>query len=74
MMRFLSSTSLAVGDAWCRMMHSEPMWPVNGEYQCRTCHRKFRVAWEERSVPQPVPPLNHSQNGEVIAAATAHTV
>jgi hypothetical protein len=54
-------------------MHSEPMWPVNGEYQCRTCHRKFRVAWEEPTVTQTVPPLQHAKSAEVIAA-TAHTV
>jgi hypothetical protein len=56
------------------MMHSEPMWPVNGEYQCRTCHRKFRVAWEEHAVPQSLPPQNTAPNGKTIAAATVQSV
>jgi hypothetical protein len=74
MMRFLSSTSSAVGDAWCRMMHSEPMWPVNGEYQCRTCHRKFRVAWEEHAGPQPLPTQKTSANGKTIPAVSVQSV
>jgi hypothetical protein len=73
MMRFLSSTSSAVGDAWCRMMHSEPMWPVKGEYQCRTCHRKFRVAWEEHAVPQSLPAQKSATNAK-IAAVTVQSV
>lgn len=28
-------------------MHPDPMWPVKGEYQCRVCLRKYRVAWEQ---------------------------
>ena len=72
MMRFINSTSSAVGDAWCRMMHSEPMWPVNGEYQCRTCLRKFRVAWEEPNSPEPLPRQKTAAATEAIAAATVH--
>lgn len=36
-----------IGETWCRVMHSEPMWPVNGKYRCRKCLREFPVAWEE---------------------------
>jgi hypothetical protein len=74
MMQFFNSTSTAVGDAWCRMMHSDPMWPVNGEYQCRTCFRKFRVAWEEHALPQPVPKQKASPATEAIAAASVQSL
>lgn len=74
MIQFLSSTSTAVGDAWCRMMHSDPMWPVNGEYQCRTCLRKFRVAWEEHELPHPVPKQKAASGAEAIAAVTVQSL
>jgi hypothetical protein len=47
MTRILSSFTSSVGDAWCQLMHPDPMWPVRGEYQCRVCQRKFPVAWEK---------------------------
>jgi len=28
-------------------MHNEPMWPVHGEYECRTCGQRHRVCWEQ---------------------------
>ena len=30
-----------MGAAWCRMSHGSLMWPVHGEYQCRTCGRRY---------------------------------
>jgi hypothetical protein len=36
-----------IGDLWCRLMHTEPMWPVHGQYECRTCGRRFHVDWEQ---------------------------
>jgi len=30
---------------WCHFAHAEPMWPVNGEYRCRTCLRTYPVPW-----------------------------
>ncbi len=30
-----------MGAAWCRMSHGSVMWPVHGEYQCRTCGRRY---------------------------------
>ena len=55
MIQFFSSLCSAAGAAWCKAMHPDPMWPVNGVYQCRVCHRKFRVAWEQPAVPEAVP-------------------
>ena len=34
------------GQAWCYVMHPDPMWPMNGYYRCPRCHRKYRVPWE----------------------------
>lgn len=30
-----------MGAAWCRMSHASVMWPLHGEYQCRTCGRRY---------------------------------
>src|SRR3954451_18422059 len=35
-----------IGSTWCKLMHSDPMWPINGKYQCRKCHRYRVVTWE----------------------------
>lgn len=51
MVRFFQSLTSSLGSMWCQTMHPDAMWPVNGEYQCKTCLRKYRVAWE----PQPAP-------------------
>jgi len=42
-----------IGDLWCRLMHTEPMWPAHGQYECRTCGRRFQVAWEQPSTVAP---------------------
>ena len=26
---------------WCGVMHESLMWPIHGEYQCRTCGRRY---------------------------------
>jgi hypothetical protein len=33
------------GAVWCDLMHDSPMWPIHGEYQCRTCGRHYAVPW-----------------------------
>lgn len=38
-----------IADLWCRLMHTEPMWPSHGQYECRTCGRRHRVCWEDPS-------------------------
>ena len=44
-----------LGMRWCRLMHSAPMWPVNGHYQCRSCGRSYDVPWAGERTAQPVP-------------------
>jgi hypothetical protein len=34
-----------LGALWCTFMHDSPMWPIHGEYQCRTCGRHYPVPW-----------------------------
>lgn len=46
MVQMFSSFCSSLGEMWCQAMHSDTMWPVKGEYQCKTCLRKYRVAWE----------------------------
>jgi hypothetical protein len=38
-----------VTDLWCYMMHPDPMWPVNGQYRCPSCHRLYPVPWEKQT-------------------------
>lgn len=44
--RGLSGLFARLGNQWCRLMHSDITWPVNGYYSCRKCHRRFPVPWE----------------------------
>jgi hypothetical protein len=30
-----------IGRLWCTMVHDSPMWPVNGEYECRRCGQRY---------------------------------
>jgi hypothetical protein len=39
---------------WCRMMHDSPMWPIRGQYRCRSCGRSFLVPWVSEPVAEPV--------------------
>ncbi len=45
---------------WCKRMHNEPMWPVNGKYICRTCLRAHPVEWSNSHsyATRPVPALH----------------
>lgn len=36
-----------LGDLWCEVMHSSPMWPIHGQYECATCGRRHPVPWAE---------------------------
>lgn len=44
-----------IGEAWCRIMHESPMWPIHGQYQCRRCLRRFPVPWEARASAAKLP-------------------
>lgn len=37
-----------VGFWWCNLMHNAPMWPIHGQYECRTCGRHHNVPWNSR--------------------------
>jgi hypothetical protein len=39
---------------WCRMMHDSPMWPIRGQYRCRSCGRSFLVPWVSEPAAEPV--------------------
>ena len=32
---------------WCSIMHQSAMWPIHGQYRCRTCGRLFNVSWAQ---------------------------
>jgi len=49
----MKPTQARIGALWCRLMHTQPMWPMHGQYECRTCGRRHRVRWE---VTSPAPP------------------
>ncbi len=58
-----------LGEAWCRLMHRDVMWPVNGHYQCRQCLREFRVPWEDVAPRRhPGRPAEITARAEVMAA------
>jgi hypothetical protein len=44
----------SLGQLWCRTMHNDVAWPVQGHYRCRRCNRVYEVPWEDSSV---MPPL-----------------
>jgi len=41
-----------LGALWCVLMRDSPMWPIHGEYQCRTCGRRYLVPWAEGNQSQ----------------------
>jgi hypothetical protein len=38
-----------LGDLWCTFMHTSPMWPIHGQYECGACGRRHPVPWAERN-------------------------
>lgn len=40
-----------VGTFWCRHFHTAVMWPIHGEYECRSCGRRHSVPWDSRTAP-----------------------
>jgi hypothetical protein len=49
----MKQTQAIIADLWCRLMHTAPMWPSHGQYECRTCGRRRRVCWEEPAPSTP---------------------
>lgn len=42
----MKPTQTRIGNLWCKLMHTDPMWPSHGHYECRTCGRRHQVCWE----------------------------
>lgn len=40
-----------VEQLWCHTMHTQVMWPVNGEYRCRVCLRSYPVPFAAPDSP-----------------------
>jgi hypothetical protein len=41
---------------WCKALHPDPMWPVNGRYLCPKCYRTYSIPWALQEKPsKPVP-------------------
>jgi hypothetical protein len=38
-----------LGTLWCRHFHDSVMWPIHGEYECRSCGRRHSVPWDPRN-------------------------
>ena len=38
-----------LGDLWCVWMHTSPMWPIHGHYECGVCGRQYPVPWDSGS-------------------------
>jgi hypothetical protein len=73
MIRHLQSLGSALGELWCQAMHADAMWPVNGEYRCKTCLRTYKVAWEHKA-SEPAPTSDKTVSisaGKRITAAEA---
>jgi hypothetical protein len=34
-----------IENAWCKVVHDQPMWPIRGYYSCRVCLRRQPVPW-----------------------------
>ncbi|HEY2013837.1 MAG TPA: hypothetical protein VGH38_10075 [Bryobacteraceae bacterium] len=41
-----------MGALWCDWMHDSPMWPIHGQYECRSCGRRYQVPWAQERVLQ----------------------
>jgi len=57
-----------IADLWCRLMHAAPMWPAHGQYECRTCGRRYPV-WDQ---PFPAAPRAMDEARARRAMATAN--
>lgn len=41
-----------LGTFWCKHFHASVMWPIHGEYECRSCGRRHSVPWDPRDKMQ----------------------
>jgi hypothetical protein len=57
MIQDLGQTAAAkLGTLWCDMMHDSAMWPIHGQYLCRTCGRSYPVPWAQANWSGSRPP------------------
>lgn len=68
-----------LGAIWCGLMHKSVMWPIHGQYRCRTCGRHYPAlaneAADETHAAPPKRPLFRPALpllAAVLAAALAH--
>jgi hypothetical protein len=40
-----------IASFWCRVAHTQAMWPMHGKYICPRCLREYPVAWNDIEVP-----------------------
>ena len=66
----MKPTQARIADLWCKLMHTEPMWPSHGQYECRTCGRRHRVCWEQ---PAPAVPRVPALRRGMLAQSASET-
>jgi hypothetical protein len=66
----MKPTQSKIAGFWCRLMHSEPMWPSHGQYECRTCGRRHRVCWD---LPVLAAPRTQASPREMLAHSASLT-
>jgi hypothetical protein len=61
----------SIGRVWCGLMHESLMWPAHGQYECRSCGRRYPAfgakpdaSWARRRAFQPVVSLLIGNNNE----------
>jgi hypothetical protein len=59
-----------IANLWCRLMHSEPMWPSHGQYECRACGQRHRVCWDQPEILTPPVLASHL---ELLAQTTSES-
>ena len=61
----------SLGNLWCRAMHDDVAWPVQGHYRCRRCNRVYEIPWEESPPAQPSEALRELAHSALKAAKPA---
>jgi hypothetical protein len=53
---------------WCGLMHDAPMWPIHGQYECRTCGRLYFVPWAGDGITAALTSLASAERPHAIQA------
>jgi hypothetical protein len=62
------TTAWKAGRSWCGLMHSSPMWPIHGQYQCGECGRRYSVPWASDTFPPAPGKLTVVEPGPTVPA------